>query len=559
MVSTLRHLRVCCELKSLSSLAMNTFLKQLRSWSHFYLYRLRRLGLWKLEGDRCLSHCPKMLPFDRIERINYLKENMMSMYQSAVASVMPGVLVRKAIQQCDVNNYVINGVKYNFKQNLYVVGMGKAVLQMALDIQKIMGKHVVKGIISVPQGMENTPEAEVLIRNNIQVCGGAIGNLPDEAAESTALAIENMVQSLRVGSVLIVLISGGGSALLPAPVPGITVNDKAHLIYLLQSKGASIQEINSVRIRLSRLKGGQLALKAFPAHVVSFILSDIIGDPLDLIASGPTVQNNDSTTLPLNIVQKYGIQNEISQNILNALTIAKKDRPHYGAWKNVNNVLVGSNITALEAAKQIASENNFFPVILSDKISLSVTELSEWYCSFCMLFCDSLRKGNNEELNKFLLISVEKYNFNGDFIESTLLYSSQLKSSKAFCIIGGGEPTVTIKKHNSNKGGRSQELALRFSHLMDKSHKRRKSDFVCVLMAVGTDGIDGPTDAAGAFGYSDQINSAKEIKLDPETFINESNSYGYFTALNQDLIKVGHTGTNVMDLHVLAIQACASC
>ncbi|KAK7868982.1 hypothetical protein R5R35_013905 [Gryllus longicercus] len=487
--------------------------------------------------------------------IREIKNELFVMYQQAVSAVKPGRLVSRIVKKCDDKNYIIKGRKYVFNKNVYVVGFGKAVLDMALKVNEVFGEHIVEGILSVPEGIKNPPGVEEIKKRNIQIREGAAKNLPDKKAESTAREIGRLADSLGDGMILMVLISGGGSALLPAPVPGITVEDTAQLVSKLQCNGATITEVNSVRKKLCTLKGGKLAIRANPARVITFILSDVIGDPLDFIASGPTVKNEDPSVLPLEIIEKYHLQTQIKSNIVQELKKQQKtiDFPQ----NNVYNVLIGNNLTALLAAKEAAINKGYFPILLSDKISCPVAELSEWYSTLCVTFWKAQETRNSTDLKEVLHLAVEKYGFTDEVVELFLSFVPKFREGafKGLCIIGGGEPTVVVHKRCGSKGGRSQELALRFSvKIHELANQEECDNMACVLMAAGTDGIDGPTDAAGGFGYLEQIDIANAIGLDAKTYIERSNSYAYFSALPRDMIKIGHTGTNVMDLHIIMIK-----
>jgi len=235
----------------------------------------------------------------------------------------------------------------NFK--LMFAGFGKAVLPMALGLESVLSKHIQRGILSTPKGSMAKFELPKEFTDKFKILEGAQDNLPDADSRNATREIENLAKNLKEDDILFVLVSGGGSALLVDPVDKITLEDKQKTIRLLSKNGSTIQELNCVRKKLSAVKGGRLAQLSYPNTTISLILSDVIGDPLDIIASGPTTENNDPEGKALEIVEKYGLQNQLSSEALSALsqnvTLEEQNFSH------VVNEIIGNNQTALQAAR----------------------------------------------------------------------------------------------------------------------------------------------------------------------------------------------------------------
>jgi hydroxypyruvate reductase len=298
---------------------------------------------------------------------------------------------------------------------------------------------------------------------------------------------------------VICLISGGGSALMSAPQPGVSLSDLRGLTSALLACGARIDEINTLRRHLDGLKGGGLARLAAPAKVVSLILSDVVGNPLEAIASGPTAPDPSSRADALGVLEKYDLTAKVPQAILDILkTAPETPKPGDGLFERVQNVIVGSNALAAESALSQARSEGFHPQLLGN----------DW-------------QGEAREVAREL---------------SQRLIQSPLP--RPFCLIAGGETTVTLR--GNGLGGRNQELAL--AAVRELAGRRDT-----LLVSLATDGEDGPTDAAGAVVSAESLQRGLDQGLSPETFLDDNDAYHYFSAL-EDLLKPGPTGTNVNDV-----------
>lgn len=343
--------------------------------------------------------------------------------------------------------------------------------------------------------------------------------------------------------ILFVLISGGGSALLPLPISGLTLDGKLEIIKQLARQGATIDELNYVRIVLSNIKGGKLAMAAKNAHqVISLIISDIIGDPIDLIASGPTIRAKDDTNLKAKaVLEKYSLWEDLGDSIKSA--ILNEKTKHFPT--NGFAAIIANNKIAIKAALKEAEKQKFSTVFLSDSVSGNVSDVSQHYfevAKFIRSFIDGKSDENVNSIESHLKwLNVDYKRFKNDL--------EKLKNQsdhEGICLVAGGETTVNIR--GSGLGGRNQQMVLEFMAKCQKENIRN-----VFLLSGGTDGIDGPTNAAGAIGSLNILESQfPEKRNHIDDFINNNDSYNFLTSKPCHLI-TGHTGTNVMDLQILLI------
>jgi len=388
--------------------------------------------------------------------------------------------------------------------NLYVVGAGKAASRMSLAMEEIFGDTIHDGIIVTKYGYTES------LKRIRQVEAGH--PVPDDKGVRGVTEMADLLEQTTEKDLIVVLISGGGSALLPLPAPGITLEDKQAVTSLLLSCGATIQEMNTIRKHLSGIKGGQLARLAAPAQVLTFILSDVIGDNPTSIASGPTAPDNSTFRNALDIIKAYNLISKLPKRALARLEkgaageIQETPGHENPLFNRVFFRFIGSNQIALNAAFQKAANLGYHPLILANAI-----------------------EGEAREVAKFLAAVAKQLKMNGQPVLSPA------------CILSGGEPTVTLK--GKGKGGRNQELALAAGIEIEGL-----SDIV--IASVGTDGTDGPTDAAGGFADGEMMKKAREKQLHPVDFLARNDSYPLLENLGY-LIKTGPTGTNVMDIHII--------
>lgn len=484
-----------------------------------------------------------------IRKMSTTFQELKSIYASAVSAVEPRRLIRDAVSYSQ-RHLVLKGQTFKLEGQCYVVGFGKAVLGMALEIQNILGKDLNQGICTVPEGIfkcfKNDPRYDIK-DSRIEFIEGAKDNLPDIKAAEGAIKIRNLAEKLTEKDLLIVLISGGGSALLPLPQSGISLEEKLDLIKKLSKSGADILELNCVRKKLSQLKGGGLAALAYPGKVISLVISDIIGDPLDFIASGPTKFNTDKPHNALHIVRKYSLFDELPKSVKDALQ--DEEQQNLNSFVNTNefthvyNVILGNNQNATKGALEKAKDLGYNAFILSTAVKGNVSDISKTYADLANVVCntpENIRPGVLEIAGKLgATESILSNISNRSFIQD-----------KGFCFVTGGEPTVVVK--GNGKGGRNQQLALDFSLRVQNIDSPNE----VVFLSGGTDGIDGPTDAAGAIGSNDLVKNSLNENLDPVAYLNDNDAYNFFSKYNsgENLIKIGHTGTNVMDVQVLIVK-----
>ena len=437
-------------------------------------------------------------------------------WQAGVAAVDSGHLVRTVVSRHG-NVLNIAGTEFDVESvgRLVVVGAGKASAGMARGLEEALGSDLVDQKLT---GWVNVPGDCVVPLRRIHLHDARPPgvNEPTAAGVTGSEQILKLVSSLRPEDLCIVLISGGGSALLPLPVPGITLADKLAMTRTLSRHGATIHELNTVRKRLSRIKGGGL-LRAAPAgHMFTLIISDVVGDPLDVIASGPTISDPSTAADALNVLRRF-------QNVPEAERIPQAiwdelARQSAGAIETVvptvhcHNCIIGNNQTALAAAIDRATE-----------LGYEVRSLG------------SDRQGIARDV--------------GIELADLCRTSRPASGEKPICFIGGGEPVVQLAETTRpRKGGRNQEVALSaLCHLWQE-------DLTGIaILSGGTDGEDGPTDAAGAICSDAVRDTVRKLNLDPFDALSINNSYPFFAETN-GLLKTGPTHTNVMDLQIAVVH-----
>ena len=388
-----------------------------------------------------------------------------------------------------------------------LVGGGKATAPMAKAMEALLGDRIHTGMINVKYGFTD----ELNVAQTVE----ASHPLPDENGVKGTEAIMNFLAKTTDKDLIISLISGGGSALLCQPAQGVSLAEKQALTGMLLNCGASIDEINAVRKHISATKGGQMARAAFPATVVNLMLSDVVGDKMDVIASGPFVPDSSTFEDALGILRKYDLK-DVPESIVRRLEDGSQgripDTPKEGdpVFLYVSNVIVGSNMLALEAAQEKANEFGYDTLILSSLIEGETRDVARVHCAILREICRTGRP-----------------------------------IAKPACIISGGETTVTIR--GKGLGGRNQEFclasAIEIAELPDKM----------VVLSGGTDGNDGPTDAAGAVVDPHTVERGKRAGLSAIDYLNDNDAYHFFLK-TEDLLMTGPTNTNVMDVRLLLIR-----
>lgn len=495
------------------------------------------------------------------------QEHGLEIFHTAVSSVLPETMIKNNMRLMG-DTLVVCDRSFHIQRNVYLVGFGKAVLGMAAATEGILGHSLVSGVISVPYGIQEALRLagrwEMLIAPNskIQVIEGAKYNLPDEDSLRAAKQIKLLAERLTADDLLLVLISGGGSALLPAPVPPVTLEEKQNITKLLASKGATIQELNIIRMTLSVLKGGGLARLAYPAQVVSLVLSDVIGDTLDIIASGPTVATTHTVHDCLEILSKYNLTASMPKSVSAVLSSQGRESRCAADFSHVFNSVIGSNTIALNEGKHKAEVLGYNTLILSTSLCGEVSMVSTLYSLIILYVCCSLKSHScPTSIAKKQHLKQEAQALATKLVVPDLLLPEKweafdcLNPEKPVCLLTGGETTVQLQ--GKGKGGRNQELALRVAVDLHQLSTEKELDLDCniLFLSGGTDGQDGPTDAAGAVASLELVHRAKAEGLLVENFLVNNDSYTFFSLFNNghNLIQTGLTGTNVMDIQAALI------
>jgi len=437
------------------------------------------------------------------------RDSAAAIFRAGLEAVDPEACVRKWIR---IENGRLMAGRHEWtlepNRNIYIAGIGKASAAMAGAAEEILQDRITEGLV-----ITKYHHGKPLARCRVMEAGHPV---PDENGVKASEALIEMVRTAGPEDIVVCLISGGGSALSPAPAEGITLADKQNATRLLLDCGATIHEINTIRKHLSRIKGGQLCRHAGGAAVISLILSDVIGDDTDIIASGPTAPDTGTFGRCIEIIERYGLMEKIPEPVSKRLTsgakggIAETPKADDPIFARVVNRIVGSNADALDAAEKEARRLGFQPVVLTSTI-----------------------RGEAREAAKFLCAVLEEVRRSGR------------PAAPPACILSGGETTVTIA--GSGKGGRNMEMALAAAIELEGKPG-------VVFLSAGTDGTDGPTDAAGAFADGGVAQRARALGLSPRRFLANNDSYHFF-GKTEDLFITGPTGTNVMDLQIMLCYA----
>ena len=413
---------------------------------------------------------------------------------ACIEAVEPGNAVHRFVRR-EKNILFIDNQPYHLDEfdNVTVLGFGKATEAMSLALLDVLASYPSRGLL-IPKQAFTSPAS------GFDVSPGG-HPVPTEASLIAGNKAFDLVSNLTERDLLICLISGGGSALMTSPRHGLQLEDLQTLTKLLLACGARVDEINTLRRHLDRVKGGRVAKSANGARIASLILSDVVGNPLEAIASGPTAPDPTSREDALNILKKYDLLEKVPAAILQVLeNVAETPKPNDPLFERVRNVLVGSNSLAAQAGLETAKSLGFHTYFLGDTWQGEAREIAKELCGY----------------------------FKRDY-------------ERPFCLIAGGETTVTIT--GNGKGGRNQELALAAAIEMNGLQDS-------MLITLATDGEDGPTDAAGAVVTGETRQRGESLGVNAQAFLSQNDAYSYFEKLD-DLLKVGPTGTNVNDLTLM--------
>jgi hydroxypyruvate reductase len=435
-----------------------------------------------------------------------LRRDALAILKAALEAADAGNAVRRHFSS-SANHLRAGALRIPLKDfdRVFLIGAGKAAVQMAAAASRALPRTLSGGIVITKYGHAGRG----LGRVSVIEAGHPI---PDEHGLAASQQVRDLLSELNARDLLIVVISGGASALLAAPAGPVTLAAKQQTTDLLLRAGANIAELNAVRKHLSALKGGRLAALAYPATVVSLLLSDVIGDPIDIIGSGPTAPDPATFRDALAVLGKYELTDRVPESVRARLrqgaagNLPETPKPGDPLFRNVHNIVVGSNGLAIEAAARKGRALGYRTLILSSTVQGETREVARVH---------------------------------GQILRE--IRSSGHPIRPPACVLSGGETTVTVR--GKGKGGRNLEFALaaalEIAGLKDS-----------LVLSAGSDGTDGPTDAAGAIATGETLSRAAALGLDAAARLRANDSYPFFDSLG-DLIRTGPTGTNVMDIHLL--------
>jgi hydroxypyruvate reductase/glycerate 2-kinase len=454
------------------------------------------------------------------------RDDALAIWQAGVAAVQPATCVPAGLEETfgratgmvgdhartELPELVVRGSPDPAPDRILVVGGGKAGAAMSLALETALSARGVdlkrvSGVVCVPN--ETVIPLKAIRLHPARPMGT---NQPTEAAMRGALEILNLATNAGPNDLLICLISGGGSALLPAPVEGITLEDKQAVTVLLHRCGATIQEMNAVRKHLSRIKGGGLARTFRGRRLLSLIISDVVGDPLDVIASGPTGVDPTTFADAIAVLHRFGVWNEAPATVRAYLTAGEKGQ-HPETLKSL----------PLDETGRPRVSNH---IIANSAMALAAAEAEAQRCGYAVMNLGIVEGDTRAAAERMAALAHEK------------------APAGPMAILSGGETTVTLPKEHG-LGGRNQEFVLAFLQKLGEANLKG-----ITILCGGTDGEDGPTDAAGAIGDQALLREARQRGLDPAAFLAGHDAYHFFAPLG-GLVKTGPTNTNVMDLRVV--------
>ncbi|HDT13054.1 MAG TPA: glycerate kinase [Candidatus Aminicenantes bacterium] len=440
-------------------------------------------------------------------------EDAEAIWRAALAAVDPWNLVRAGVdRRGDVIRVQDREYDLSAYERVFIISFGKAGAAMGEALAEILDERLTSGLVVVPWPVgQEASRLEYL---------EAAHPVPDARSVEAARRVIEVAERAGEKDLLFVCISGGGSSLLTLPAESVALDKKRRLTEDLLRAGATINELNVVRKHLSGIKGGQLARAAYPATVVTLAISDVVGDDLGTIASGPTHWDASTFADARSILECYGLWDGASALVRARIEDGQAGRvpetlkegdPVFG---RVATLVVGDNMTALRAAKHEAEKRGFEAIFLSSSDSGEARRTAAGYAAFV-----------------------------------TELACSASSLPRPLCLLAGGELTVTVK--GRGRGGRNTEFVLAAIVDLDKAGI---SGLDWLILSLGTDGIDGPTDAAGAWADPKTIRTARALGLNPADYLEDNDSYGFFKQTG-NLIVTGPTGTNVMDLRLFLLRA----
>ncbi len=437
------------------------------------------------------------------------RKTAVELIEEGLKAADPYSAVRKHLSRIE-DQVIVDGKKFSPK-HVFLIALGKASIPMTLAVEDVLSDLIAGGVVSAPKYSRGV-FSRLPRRVKVVWAGHPV---PDEDSVRAGEKALEIAERAGKEDLVLVLVSGGGSALMERPADEISLRELMETTKLLLKSGATIDEINTVRKHLSWFKGGWLARKAYPANLVALIVSDVVGDPLETIASGPTAPDPTRFEDAYMVLKHYGLWEKLPEKPREYIEkglrgeVPETPKPGDKVFGKVYNKVVASNIVSLKAMEEKARSLGYNTIILTSRI-----------------------QGEARHVGRVLAgIALESY------------YNSYPIKPPAV-ILAGGETTVTVV--GEGKGGRNQELVLGAVADINGHHG-------VVIASIGTDGIDGVTDAAGAIADAHTLTRAKERKLNPYDFLARNDSYHFFKELG-DLVITGPTGTNVNDIQIIVVE-----
>jgi len=502
-------------------------------------------------------------------------EALTKVFTQSIQVVRPDILVQKCIARH--GDMIFFGEKFHvLNHNVHVVGFGKAVSGMYSKVYEMIGDHIVNGVLSVPVSLQddlNKSGKQFLWpckNDKTLIFKGAKNNMPDSNSLKASEMISSICDQAGKDDLVIALVSGGGSALLSSPVSPLSLDEKVQVTKLIASKGASIEELNAVRKSISSVKGGKLSQLAYPAEVWGLILSDVINDPIEDIASGPTVLQSsaDYITKCEQVVDKYKLKSTLPENFIEAMEKCKCEALSDSLslqkliYSKTTNRVIGSNRLCTQEAITQCTKAGYFSVLTSCSLLGNARKLANFFIQILEYMCSvvdtSTKVSIDDNFPKLVESSLQHgfdettfKNFVHDLDAAVMKYKMNRQSASGICLVGGGETTTVLSAH-PGKGGRNQEMALAFALHLKRELGSKFMNCDVTFLSCGTDGQDGPTDATGAVVSSSELASFDEDEA--LSSLERSDSYGFFEKRGKGLVKTGITGTNVMDLQIMSVS-----
>src|SRR5712691_2578221 len=447
---------------------------------------------------------------NRRRGLDKLHRDVLAAMDQALTAADPARIIRKHLR-LDGQTLCADKLRFPLKdyRRIFVIGGGKASGYMAKEVEKLVGKWITRGLVIIPDYLRQKSQGRRIEYR------AATHPIPTPKGMAGVLAMLDLVRNVSRDDMVIVLLSGGASALMPLPAQGMRLKDEARVTALLLKSGANIEEINTVRKHLSQVKGGRLAVRLYPATVLSLIISDVVGDKLEAIASGPTAPDPTTYYDAKQVFQKYHLWPRIPNRARKVITyglagsIPDTPKKENKAFKQVHNLIVGNNRESCFAAAEAMTKAGYRTQTLSIQITGEAREAGRIFGAIAR---DS--------------------------------QDNALPFAPPAALVAGGETTVTVR--GKGKGGRNQELVLAAAARINGS------DGV-VIGSFATDGIEGQTNAAGALADGTTVMRGLKLGMYPGQYLENNDSYHYFSKL-KDLVITGPTGTNVNDITILAAR-----